>query len=127
MCKRLAHVCGNIGVRRSIQAAISLSVHFSSNVVFRVSSRLLSGFGVYRVVFYPSPSRFPFDFAACEVQVQWDDGITRALGFTDELVDFGLLEQKLARTDGVGFDVCRGSRQRGNMAADQIKSVLFFQ
>ena len=54
---------------------------------------------------------FHFDFAACEVQVQRDDGVTRTLGFTDELVDFGLLEQKLARTDGVGFDVRRGSRQ----------------
>ena len=68
---------------------------------------------------------FHFDFAARKVQIQRNDGVTRALGFTDELVDFGLLEQKLARTDGVGFDVCRGSRQRGNMAADQIKSVFF--
>ena len=109
MCKRRGHVCGDIGVRRSIQAVLSLSAHFSSNVVFRVSSRLLSGFGVCRVVFYPfAQADFHFDFAAREVQVQRHNGITRALGFTDELVDFGLLEQKLTRTDGIGFDMRRG-------------------
>jgi len=59
---------------------------------------------------------FHFDFASCEVQVQRDDGVTRTLSFTDELVDFGLLEQKLARTDGVGFNVSRGGRGRPSQA-----------
>ena len=66
-----------------------------------------------------------FDFAAVIVQVERDDGVTRAFGFADEFVDFRTVQQQFALADRIGFDVCGSGRQRGNVAAYQIESIFF--
>ena len=107
------------------RVAGSISGFASSGAVFRVSNRLLSGFGVCHVVFAFCQADVHFDFAAVIVQVERDDGVTRAFGFADEFVDFRTVQQQFALADRIGFDVCGSGRQRGNVAADQIEAFFF--
>ena len=46
---------------------------------------------------------FRFDFAAVKVHVQRHDRIARTFGFANEFVNFALVQQQLAWTDGVGL------------------------
>ncbi len=52
-------------------------------------------------------------------------GIRGRVGFRDEVVDLGLVEQKVGGREGVGFEVGGGGGERGNMGGEEIKRVFF--
>ena len=64
------------------------------------------------------------DPAVLEMQIERYEGVTGALDFADQALEFTGVQQQLSRASRIGLNVCGSGGQGGDMSPDEVQPAI---